>query len=147
MVMRANVVVVMTALALAGCAKPKQLYVDGGYVRLPAVAKQPAAAYFTLHGGPSDKVLISVSSPYAIRGELHESMNKGGMSTMAPLQQVDVPAATEVPFKPGGKHVMLFDVNPTIKPGGSLPLIFTFADGVRIQLDAATIAAGAPPPK
>lgn len=137
---------------LAGCGQPKQVFADHGYVRLAAVKGNPAVAYFTLHGGTSDATLISVTSPAVIKTELHESMGgegmgPGAMASMAPVQQVTLPADGKVEFKPGGKHVMLYDVNPSIQAGGTIPLIFTFADNLRIQIDAPVIAAGSPPPK
>ncbi|GAA0320872.1 copper chaperone PCu(A)C [Sphingomonas oligophenolica] len=135
----------ITMLALAGC-QPKEIYVSDGYVRLAAVKGHPAAAYFTLHGGETDATLISVSSDVAIRTELHESMQAGSMSSMKPLDHLAVPAGSKIVFKPGGKHVMLFDVNPIIVPGRTLPLLFTFADGLRIEYAATVIAAGDPAP-
>ncbi|MCH3005825.1 copper chaperone PCu(A)C, partial [Listeria monocytogenes] len=54
-------------------------------------------------------------------------------------------ASTTV-FKPGGKHVMLFDMTPGIKPGRAVTLTFTFSNNQRVLYDAPTIAAGAPAP-
>ena len=133
----------LPALALAGCSKPKQLYVDHAWVRLPAVRTQPGAAYFTLHGGKTDATLIAVSTDVAIRSELHEGM----AGAMKPVSSIPVPAGSTVPFTPGGRHVMLIDLNPVVKPGGKLTLTFTFANGDRILQDAAVLDAGAPAPK
>ena len=130
-------------LALTGCL-PKTIYVSNGYVRLSAVPKHPAVAYFTLHGGTVDATLIDVTTEVAIRTELHESMQHGNMASMKPLDHVALPAASKVVFAPGGKHVMLYDVNPAVVPGKTMPLVFTFADGLRIQYDAPVIAAGDP---
>lgn len=138
---------VAVACVLSACAQPKQLYVSDAWVRLPAVKGRPAAAYFTLHGGAADATLINVSTEVAIRTELHETRKVNGMTTMAPLASVAVPAASKLAFAPGGRHVMLFDLNPSVKPGGSITFTFTFADGLRIQQDAAVIAAGDPAPK
>ena len=133
-------------LALASC-QPKEIYVSDGYVRLAAVPGHPAAAYFTLHGGETDATLISVSSDYAIRTQIHESMQAGSVASMKPLDHLALPAGSKIVFKPGGKHVMLFDVNPVIVPGSrTLPLLFTFADGLRIEYAATVIAAGDPAP-
>lgn len=135
-------------LALSGCGPEPQLYVSDAWIRLPAVTGRPAAAYFTVHGGPTDARLVNVSGNLAVRSELHETrrMPNGGM-TMAPLQAVPVPALKEVEFAPGGRHVMLFGINPAVKRGSAMTLTFTFADATRIQLDAAVIAAGDPPPE
>jgi copper(I)-binding protein len=141
---RAVPLLVITA-ALAGCAQEKQLYISDAWVRLAAVEGRPAAGYFTIHGGPTDARLISVVTDVAIRTELHESrMTPGGGMAMEPLREVPVPALGQVRFAPGGKHAMLFTVNPSVKPGGSLTFTFTFADATRIQQTARVIAAGDP---
>mgnify|MGYP001552999703 CR=1 FL=1 len=51
-----------------------------------------------------------------------------------------------VTFAPGGKHLMLFDMPPAIRPGAKVPLTFTFADGRTLKVDAKAIAAGDAPP-
>ncbi len=137
----------MLALALAGCGPSKEIHADKSYVRLPAVKGNPAVAYFTLHGGQGDTALLSVTSPAVVRSELHESMTSGGMAAMAPIDRVPLPAGGEIEFKPGGKHVMLFDISPSVEAGGTIPLVFTFANNDRIQIAAPVIAPGAPPPK
>ncbi|WBH16207.1 copper chaperone PCu(A)C [Sphingomonas radiodurans] len=144
---RAAAALVVTAATLTGCAQEEQLYVGDAWVRLAAVDGRPAAAYFTIHGGPTDATLLSVSTEVAVRTELHESKAAaGGGMTMDAVRQVAVPALQEVRFAPAGRHAMLFDVNPAVKPGGTLPFIFTFADGTRIEQTARVIAAGDPAP-
>ena len=133
---------VLPALAMAGCAKPAALSVDGAWVRLPAVPGRPAAAYFTLHGGAADATLVAVRTRSASRGELHESMARG----MRAIGSAVVPAATDIAFAPGGRHVMLFDVDPHVTPGKPLMLYLVFADGRTLPAEARTIAAGDPPP-
>ena len=137
----------LAALSLAGCGKPKPLRVDHAWVRLPAVPRQPAAAYFTVHGGPEAATLIAVTTDVAITAEMHESMTSGGMASMKPIATVPVPAKTDVAFAPGGRHVMLFDLNPAIRPPRPITLTFSFSNGERILVDAASIAAGAPAPR
>ena len=133
----------LPALMLAGCSKPKELYVDHAWVRLPAVRAQPAAAYFTLHGGKTDATLIDVSADVAIRSEMHESM----AATMKPVASIEVPAGSKLVFAPGGRHVMLWEISPTVKPGSTMTLTFTFGNGERILQDAAVVDAGAAAPK
>jgi copper(I)-binding protein len=139
--------ILLALLALTGCEPPREIHVSDGYVRLGAVPGRPAAAYFELHGGATDATLISVISDVAIKAEMHESMQSGSMSSMKPIDHIPLPAGKDVIFAPGGKHVMLFDVNPVIKPGGVVPLTLTFADGQRVQYRAGAIAAGDPAPK
>ena len=139
-------VLLAVPLALAGCGKPGRVTIDDGYVRLSAVPRRPAAAYFTIHGGPADTVLIAVSSAVAIRTEMHESMMSGGMASMKPLDHLAIPAGRAVKFAPGGRHVMIYDLNPGITAGKTMILRFTFADGKRIEYAPMVVTAGAPAP-
>ena len=135
-----------TVLLLAGCGK-SELRIDPGYIRLSAVAGQPAVAYFTIHGGATDATLINVSSERAIRTEMHQSMSgPGGMSSMRPLASVAVPANTAVKFEPGGRHAMLFGLGAAVAPGDRIQLLLTFGDGSRFETFPPVIAAGAPAP-
>jgi hypothetical protein len=134
-------------IALAACGQEPQLRVSDGWVRLSPLPDRPSAAYFTIHGGPAPAELISVRSSVAIRTELHDMAMDGNVMQMRPITgNVSVPALGKVDFAPGGKHVMLFDVNPGIKAGSAVPFIFTFSDGTRIQYNARAQAAGDPPP-
>ncbi len=134
---------VTALIGVAACAQPQQLSVEKAWVRLAAVKGGPAAGYFTIHGGPSDATLINVTTDVAIRSEMHESMSAGGVSSMKPIARVEIPAKTDVVFAPGGRHVMLFDVNPGIKPGErTITFTLTFADGTRILQNAAVVGAG-----
>jgi len=137
----------IVAMASLSACQPAETKVDGAWVRLPAVAGQPGAAYFTIHGGQAD-TLVAVSAPFALRAEMHESM-KGdhGMMSMAPIKDVAVPAGGTVAFAPGGKHVMLFSVGPKVKPGDIVPVTLSFASGKKIEVPAGVVGAGDPQPK
>lgn len=138
----------MLALAgtLAACSAPPQIAVDHTYVRLSAVPHRPAAAYFTVHGGAANVVLLSISSDAAIKAEMHQSMSGGGMASMKPLDTLPVPARGTVQFAPGGRHLMLYDVNPGIVAGRRMKLTFVFSNGQRVDVYAPSVAAGAPVP-
>ncbi|MGI4732775.1 MAG: copper chaperone PCu(A)C [Janthinobacterium lividum] len=143
---------VAALLPATGCSKPRELYVDHAWVRLPAVAGQPAAAYFTVHGGAAPATLIDVSSDVAIRSEMHETMTgtgsgAAGMTSMKPMPSVAIPARSTDRFAPAGRHVMLFGLDPSVKRGGAIALTFTFGNGERIQQTAPVLNAGDPPPK
>ncbi|MDB5714301.1 MAG: hypothetical protein JWO15_1698 [Sphingomonadales bacterium] len=136
-------IVALAALALSGCKEKPVLNVTDASVRLPAVPRGPAAAYFTVHGGPVADRLIEVTSENAIRAEMHESMASGGMASMKPITSgVVIPAKATVAFESGGKHVMFFDVNPALQPPRTMPMTFIFASGNRIVANATLIRPG-----
>ena len=145
--MRLPILCAFAALSLAGCGAKPAAGVDGAWVRLPAVAGRPGAAYFTLKAGQQPLTLLSLKTPAAVRTELHESMKSGsGMMTMTPLNEVAVPAGGTTAFAPGGRHAMLFDMNPALKAGGTTTLTLAFADGTTIEAKAAVRGAGDPAP-
>lgn len=114
----------VAVLALAGCGRPATVEVDHAWVRLSAVTGRPAAGYFTLHGGAVDTTLVGVRTGAAARAELHESM-AGGMRAIPAVQ---VPAGGTLAFQPGGRHVMLFDPDPRLMPGRTVPITLLLAD-------------------
>lgn len=144
-----RVIFPLLALALTACggASHDKLNAEQAFVRLSAVSGNPSAAYFSLNGGPVADRLLSVSSPMAIRAELHDTRMEGGMMKMTPLADgLDVPAKSEIAFASGGKHVMLYDVSPKVVVGGKMPLVLSFASGAKIETQAEVIAAGADAP-
>ncbi|MGE4430720.1 MAG: copper chaperone PCu(A)C [Sphingobium sp.] len=128
--------VLAAPLALAACADPAPLYVDQAYIRLNPNADGPAAGYFTVHGGAQAAKLLDVTAEGAQRIEMHESVEKDGMMTMQTIDSVDVPAKGEVKFAPGGKHLMIFNINPAIVEKGKMTMTMIFSTGDRLIVDA-----------
>ena len=139
--------IVAAALLVAGCHKPAELGASGAWVRLPAVAANPGAAYFTVQGGDKDDTLLAVSTPAALKAEMHETMDHQGMKSMQPAHDIAVPARGTLAFAPGGRHVMLFGIGPKVRPSARIPLALAFASGKRLEVQAEVVGAGDPPPQ
>jgi copper(I)-binding protein len=135
-------------LALSACGDPQPLYVDQAWIRLSANPSNPSAGYFTVHGGPEKVQLRGVITDRAQRIEMHESMQHDGMAMMMPIESADIPAKEKVVFAPGGKHLMLWGINPGAVEQGTMPLTFLFSNGDRIIVDTVIRkpSEGAPPP-
>lgn len=143
-----SAILLAASAVLAGCSQQEDsLRVDEGWIRLSAAPGRPAAAYFNIHGGDADTRLLSITTDVAVRSEMHDTTNEGGVMKMAPIDGLDIPAKSTIKFEPGGKHLMLFDVNPGIQPNKYVNLVFTFANGEQIEYDAIVRAAGAADPK
>ena len=137
---------ILTGLLLSGCDTGEQApdpTVQDAWVRLPAAPGRPAAAYFVLRGGNQPSRLTSVSSPKAGRIEMHESRMSGGVMLMEKLIAVEVPGGGEVEFGPTGRHLMLFDVDPAVKPGDQIELRFAIDPPGQIVAKAEVRAFGA----
>jgi periplasmic copper chaperone A len=144
--MRLPIAAAIASIALFACSAAEQQApaeaVENAWVRLPAVDGRPAAAYFTLNGGEVGDTLLAIDSARVATVELHETTMEGGAMRMRPIMSADVPAGETVTFEPGGRHAMLFGIDPEITPGISLSLNFRFDSGRDVSIDAVTIAAG-----
>ena len=74
---------------------------------------------------------------------MHDMKSENGMMVMAPIEGgLPLPKGSTVSFQSGGKHVMLFDLKPGLKPGDTVTLTFQFADGAKESAAAKAIAPG-----
>jgi copper(I)-binding protein len=124
-------------LLLGACGeKPQEPKVEDAWVRLPAVGDQPGAAYFRLEGNIEGTRLTGITSPLVRRIELHETVEKNGITRMEKRRDVEFPYRGALEFKPGGRHAMLIGINTSVKAGGTLPLTFSFNTAAPVTVDA-----------
>jgi copper(I)-binding protein len=127
------------APAAAPDAKPG-MAVAGGTLVLPAVKGNPAAAYFSVFNGNDREVtLVAVSIAAAGKAEMHQSAKMG----MAKIDSLAIKPSWTQRFYRGGRHVMAFDLDPALAPGGQTEITLTFADGDKVSAPLKIEAAGA----
>jgi copper(I)-binding protein len=129
----------------AGCdmAKYEEAGVEDVWVRLPAIPDRPGAAYFTLRAGVDALTLKAIKSPQVKRIELHQTLtDPGRIASMARMDEVQIPAQSKVEFAPGGRHAMLFGIDPSVKPGDRIKLTFTLQPPIEIIAEAEVRGAG-----
>lgn len=91
----------------------------------------------------TDDVLLKVTTPSAGRATLHEStVSDTGISSMADLTEVDVPAGRQTVFRSGGLHVMLEDFTSDLALGDRVELTFTFAEAGERTVTAEVVPVG-----
>ena len=110
-------------------------------VRLPLAPGRPGIAYLMLPVSGERGALVSVTSPRIGRIEMHETMATGSMSSMRPLARIPVRAGQVLAFAPGGRHLMLFEMDPRLHAGDRVELSFNFEQGAP-QRVSATVATG-----
>jgi copper(I)-binding protein len=99
---------------------------DAWFRFLPA--HLPAGGYFTVVNTtrrPLD--ITAASSPACAMLMLHKSGGEGGMSSMAMVDKVTVPAGGTLKFTPGGYHLMCDGAKMTV--GGKAPVTLSLSDG------------------
>ncbi len=142
-------------LLLLGCglAQSQNLRVENAWVRL--VPGKTTAAYMVLiNTGARPVRVLSVSSPAAARGELHQTqfvdpndhlgmdhsynpeMRGLEVTGMRPVKELVVPARGRLELKPGGLHLMLIDVRQPLRQGQQVRLTLRLQGGQTLHVDA-----------
>jgi copper(I)-binding protein len=136
------IVAALLALSACGGAEPAAPAVAAPIVRLAAVPGRPASGYFQLRIEGDRGALVSVASPEAGRIEMHETMAHGSMTSMRPLERIPVRDGEMLSFAPGGRHLMLFDLDARVAAGGRVTLVLHFERGAPETLTAEVVPAG-----
>jgi periplasmic copper chaperone A len=104
-----------------------EVSVTQAWVRATAEGQNGTGGFMTLTAKQAMR-LVGVASPVAGVGEVHEMKMEGDVMKMRALPGLDLPAGKAVELKSGGTHMMLMDLNQTLKYGTTVPVTLTFAD-------------------
>lgn len=129
----------LLCLPLVGCGggdRSTGVSVEDAWVRLPASSGQPGSAYFALSSDDEGTKLVGVTSPLVRWLELHESRTKRGVARMERIREVEFPSRGKLVFAPGGRHAMLFGIDKSVRPGGTVPLTFAFNTAPPVTVEA-----------
>ncbi|MEO8810773.1 MAG: copper chaperone PCu(A)C [Rhodanobacter sp.] len=119
----------------AHAAAADQVHVTHAWIRvLPGAL--PAGGYVTLQNdGDQPVALTGASSKAYAQVMLHHSSTQGGVSRMARVDSLAVPAHGSAVLAPGGYHLMLMQPAAPVKPGSTVRLLLKFSDGSNLPAD------------
>lgn len=102
------------------------------------------AVYFRIvNPTDEDDLLQSVSTPVAKIAEVHETVQRGGITRMEAFPEgLPVPAGRVVVLQPGGKHVMLMALEAELEPGEEVELELTFQKAGTLRVSAPVVDLG-----
>ena len=109
------------------------------WVRLPATAAaDQTAAYMAItNPGSSADSLLSASSPAAASVELHQSTtDASGMTSMTPVEKLEIPAGGTVELKPGGYHLMMMGLRYQLMAGSKVDIELVFEKAGKVTVKA-----------
>ena len=96
----------------------------------------PAGAYVTLENDGDQPVALSGASSTAYAEVmLHRSSTEGGVSRMAMVDSMEVPAHGKAELAPAGYHLMLMRPGAPVKAGDTVTLTLQFTDGSTLPTD------------
>ena len=132
----------LIALLVAGSAVAEgvdlgDLHISQPWSRaLPPVSPNGAAYMVIANTGPGADALIGASTPIAARAEIHQHVHADGVMRMMQVEEAAIEPGSQIEFKPGNHHIMLFDLNRPLRAGEAYPLTLHFkqAGDVEIQV-------------
>ncbi len=135
----------VTEKADAGSAQIGPLAIEGAWSRATAAGAKVGAGYLTIRNtGNTADTLVSVATPVAGSGEIHDmTMTEGVMRMRRMADGVEIPAGGSIELKPGGMHLMLIDLKQPLTEGSRVPVTLTFKSGATGTVDLPVRGLGA----
>lgn len=117
---------VCLALVVGANAALAQIKVENAWVRATVPKQQATGAFMKITSVEAVK-LMSITTVVAKTNEIHEMKMEGDVMKMrAHPNGLDIPANTTVELKSGGYHLMMMELEQTIKAGDTVPLQLQF---------------------
>jgi len=126
-----------SATPAPAASSPASLAVSDAWVR-PAAAGGESAAYLTIRNTGSGDALLSVTCTIAGSTMLHQtSTDASGMTGMAMVGRLEIPAGATIQLAPGGTHVMMSGLTESLAAGSSVELRLRFERAGEVVVAAA----------
>ena len=119
------------------------------WARASIGTSRPGAAYLTIRNeGPGADTLLGVESGVAGWAEVHETTtDSGGLTRMGPAGPLAIGPGETVVLAPGGKHIMLMELNEALVEGETLPLLLRFEQAGEVEVAAPILGIGSRGPE
>lgn len=126
--MKFHLPMIFAAMLFAAPVVHAQVNVAEPWVRA-TVPEQKVTGAFMKITSPTDAKLVDVRTARAGRTEIHEMAMVGDTMKMRQIPNLPLPAGATVELKPGGFHVMLFELTAQAKEGDIVPLTLVIEIG------------------
>jgi copper(I)-binding protein len=122
----------LSMLLLAALPALAQVTVGEPWVRATVAQQQATGAFMTLTSTKGAR-LVAASSPAAGVVEVHEMKMIDDVMRMREIPGLDLPAGQAVTLKPGGYHLMLFQLKQPLNEGDNIPLTLEIEDAQKVR--------------
>lgn len=111
------------------------LMISDVWARATPPRAKTGAAYLTIRNiGPTDDVLIKVSSDIARKTQIHQSRLDGDIMKMSHVRKINVPANGQVVLKTGAQHIMFMGMKQPLTAGSSFPVVLVFEKAGKVAI-------------
>lgn len=109
---------------------------NSAWVRATPPGTSTTAIYMTMmNHSNTDISLLEVTSDISERLELHTHKHVDGMMKMQQVDSIAITASGQTELKPHAEHIMVFNLEKSLKPGDIVALELTFNNGKKQTLE------------
>lgn len=122
--------------AFLGFALAADIEVSDIFVRQTPPNAKNTAIFLTLKNTTGKDIsLVDAESNLSEKIELHTHLHDGGKMTMMKVDAIVIPANSSAELKPGGDHIMLFDIKESVKSDTKVDLTLSFSNGESLNFE------------
>lgn len=109
--------------------------VKNSYIRLPPPGSTTSAMFGEfINNEKSDRKIIKVTgATISDDFELHEMNMDNGKMSMRKVESITLPKQAKAILRPGGLHIMIFNLKRALKENEAIDLEFTFDNQEKLQ--------------
>lgn len=106
------------------------------YVKQTPPNAKNTAIFLKIKNNTSQNVaLVDAECDLSEYTEIHTILREGDKMTMIKVPELTINANSSLELKPGGDHIMLFDLKKPITKGSKANLTLTFSNGESLKLN------------
>ncbi len=107
--------------------KAKDIEISDAWARASIIKDRPTSAYFTITNNSSrEDFLLSANSSSAKKIEIHRSKVQNDIARMMRVDTIRIPPNKKIKLRPGGYHLMLFELVKPAKAGEHIMINLVF---------------------
>lgn len=111
--------------------------IEEPYARAVPPGQPNSAVFLQLNNtSKTDHAIVNASSNVSKITELHVHIHEAGMMKMRRIDKIDIPAQSKTTLQPGGLHIMLIQLQQTLKIGDTVTVNLEFEDGSKATVEA-----------
>lgn len=128
--MKNKLAIFATALLFSSFSFASNIDIAHPYARATPPNAPTSAVFLVLNNNDDvERSIISASTPAAGKVELHTHVMDGDVMKMRQVDSIAIPAKGQTVLKPGGLHIMLFELQQDFKEGDMIEVTVNFASG------------------
>ncbi len=113
------------------------LHISDAYARATPPNAPTSAVFFSAHNHSDSPIsIVSASTKAANKVELHTVIMDGDVMQMRQVASLDIEPNSHIELKPGGLHVMLFELTKEFKQGDDIELTLNLSNGTSQTITA-----------